>query len=52
VPFAWRSSTSARMAALRSPVHGTSWRCAPNSRLRNALPEVLYSGVGGSSRPW
>jgi len=31
--------------------HGTSWRCAPNSRLRNALPEVLYSGVGGSSRP-
>jgi hypothetical protein len=23
-----------------------------STRLRNALPEVLYSGVGGSSRPW
>jgi hypothetical protein len=23
-----------------------------DSRLRSALPELLYSGVGGSSRPW
>ena len=33
------------MAALRSPVQGTSWSCAPNSRLRNALPDILYSGA-------